>query len=26
MIWTYVWVLGIYAAVLVCGFLGTVKP
>jgi hypothetical protein len=26
MIRTYVWVLGIYAAVLVCGFLGTVKP
>jgi hypothetical protein len=26
MIWTYVWVLGIYAAVLACGFLGTVKP
>jgi hypothetical protein len=26
MMWTYVWVLGIYAAVLVCGFLGTVKP
>lgn len=26
MIWTYVWVLGIYAAVLICGFLGTVKP
>ena len=26
MIWTYVWVLGIYAAVLLCGFLGTVKP
>jgi hypothetical protein len=24
--WTYVWVLGIYAAVLVCGFLGTAKP
>jgi hypothetical protein len=26
MMWTYVWVLGIYAAVLICGFLGTVKP
>jgi hypothetical protein len=26
MVWTYAWVLGIYAAVLVCGFLGTVKP
>jgi len=26
MIATYGWVLGIYAAVLVCGFLGTVKP
>jgi len=26
MVRTYVWVLAIYAAVLVCGFLGTVKP
>lgn len=26
MIATYVWVLAIYAAVLICGFLGTVKP
>jgi len=26
MLWTYAWVLGIYAAVLICGFLGTVKP
>ena len=26
MYWTYAWVLGIYAAVLVAGFLGTVKP
>jgi hypothetical protein len=26
MILTYIWVLGIYAAVLACGFLGTVKP
>ena len=24
--WTYVWVIAIYAGVLVCGFLGTVKP
>jgi hypothetical protein len=26
MIWTYIWVVAIYAAVLTCGFLGTVKP
>jgi hypothetical protein len=26
MYWTYVWVIGIYLAVLVAGFLGTVKP
>lgn len=26
MLWTYGWVLAIYAAVLLCGFLGTVKP
>lgn len=26
MYWTYLWVLGIYLAVLVAGFLGTVKP
>jgi hypothetical protein len=25
MVWTYVWVLAIYAAVLTCGFLGTIK-
>lgn len=26
MFWTYGWVLAIYGAVLLCGFLGTVKP
>lgn len=26
MLWTYAWVLAIYAAVLLCAFLGTVKP
>jgi len=26
MLWTYGWVVAIYAAILLCGFLGTVKP